>query len=51
MTFYSREDAGKFMCVYIWPECAVCVRVALNNHYNTFLPSTSQMWPIKKRHS
>ena len=35
------------MCVYIWPECAVCVRVMFNNHYNNFLACTSQIWPDK----
>ena len=26
ITFYLWEDAGKSMC-YVWPECAVCVRL------------------------
>ena len=43
ITFYLREDAGKFMCVYRKPECAVCVRVMFNNHYNNFLVYTSQI--------
>ena len=38
------------MYVYIWPECAVCVRVIFNNHYS-FLAYTSQIWPVKKRYS
>ena len=46
-----REDAGKFMCVFISPECAVCVRVVFNNHHSTFLAYASQIWPVKKRHS
>ena len=33
------------MYVYIWPECAVCVREMFNNHYNNFLAYTSQIWP------
>ena len=27
------------------------VRVMFNNHYNNFLSHTSQIWPVKKRHS
>ena len=42
ITFYLREDTGKFMYVY---------RVMLNNHYNNFVAYTSQIWPVKKRHS
>ena len=49
ITFYLRENAGKLMCVYIWHECAVCVRMVFNNHYNTFLAYTSQIWPAKKK--
>ena len=34
------------MCLYyIEPERAVCVRVMFNNHYNTFLTDTPQIWP------
>ena len=36
------------MCVYIKPECAVCVCVMFNNHYNNFLAYTSQIWPDKE---
>ena len=36
------------MCVYIELECAVCVRVMFNNHYNKFLAYTSQIWPVKR---
>ena len=35
------------MCVYIKPECAVCVRVVFNNNYSTFLAYTSQIWLVK----
>ena len=49
--FIYGKDAGKFMYVYMWPECAVCVRVMFNNHYNNFLAYTSQIWSVKKRHS
>ena len=36
------------MCVYIQPECAVCVRVVFNNQYNSFMGYTSQIWPVNK---
>ena len=47
---YLREDAGKFMCVYIEPDSAVCVRVMFNNHHNNFLTDTPQIRPDEKRH-
>ena len=39
------------MYVYLLLECVVCVRVMFNNHYNNFLAHTSQIWPVKMRHS
>ena len=36
------------MCVYIEPECAVCVRVMFNNHYNNFLTDTPQTGQKKR---
>ena len=36
------------MYVKIWPECAVCVHVVFNNHYNTFLAYISHIWPEKR---
>ena len=33
------------MCVYIWPECAVCVSVMFDNQFQAY---TSQIWPDKE---
>ena len=42
---YAKKMLESLMCVYIQPECAVCVREMFNNHYNNFLPYTSQIGP------